>query len=809
MQTGGGGAKRTRSMILWERLREKRERHEPIIMRESFCLRRASILRNDYADQLNMTKTELSYFDKYIKAMRLSRTGNIPVYYQQNVYDEKCSVSSYLGSRHIGRMFGKDVKGNPINCAQSMKRIIRNTLFHDQYVEIDMVNCHPTIMVNMFEHVAAPYLLSYVENREAVFTKYPEIPPLVFKKVVGALLCNCSDYFGLHGDMASHHLQTVRQCRFFSALRCDIANIHDELKRMYPDYTKMIHADKDCKNPLGRTMAIFLQDIENDILMTMVDYIQHHCENTCDNLVLIYDALLVPKDVIDDPPSFLERLEKVIHEKFGFVIKLAIKDMTDPIITIDGEGSEDDDDDDEKVRAMDLSYLEWKAVFERNHYNLENPFSYVWVDHGDRQYFPQTKFVNEVCAEHPKEYLKEWIADPNKRKIRKEVFAPPPSILSCQGAFNMYDGLQAESIDLVPDNSVMELTERVRYHLWALGGGTKDSYVYLVNYLSLLVQKPGILMKVALAFRSVQGTGKDSFFSFIGESIIGHRYFTQAAQMSELFGDVHHTAIVDKLLVVVSEASRNDVKSVMNRLKSFITAPTVSYRPLYMPLMTRGNFASVVIFGQDQQFLQIEGDDRRFAVFSPLAHIANKTEYFKPLIRDYDNPKVARAFYQYLLSHDISGFHASADRPMTTERMSMISFNSKLFRVFLYKCIDTLYHEFTLDNDTFTTERSFRIQRSMLHTRYQEWADSTYTARAADFTMKKCFLSDLHAEIGYHQYVDDNGNMVFPIKMSNCSNVKWIKVMIDKVMEKYKKEFVDDADKSTQDDKWENLKDLQ
>lgn len=320
------------------------------------------------------------------------------------------------------------------------------------------------------------------------------------------------------------------------------------------------------------------------------------------------------------------------------------------------------------------------------------------------------------------------------------------------------------------------------------------------------VQRPGYLPKVSLAFRSIQGTGKDSFFAFIGEKILGSQYYIQAPQAADLFSDRHSKSIIHKLLVVVSEVSRNDLKSVMNQMKSFITAPQVTYRPLYCPPMKSDNFAAVVLFGQDQQFLQIESDDRRFAVFSTLSQFANQEDHFRPLHKDYQNPEVARAFYQYLLSQDIQDFNPVSERPMTQERRSMMQFSIKPFRLFLLKRIDEMYEQYNEDSATFTTVKSFVVQRRDLRDKFNDWIQESglYSTRDYNSTYKM-FFSDLNAIVTEMTVYDsETKTYTYPINVLKVRGMVVVKFLYEAVKAKLQKDYPENVAYEV-DTTWEDV----
>lgn len=753
---------RQREINLWMRLIDNPVELQVYRCKDIIDLKKAQAIY-DYV----IKEEDKKRFKGYIDIIRLQHC----FIYKQN--DLEC-ISSYRGASQVGRRYCKPEKGTSFT-VQTISKEVRNTLYGDNYIEIDIINALPTILYHYFGHLGLPYLERYVNDRDNFINSIDGVPADIVKK---AVIMSLGTGKTVSQDSIQYKDQLLAS-NFLNRLRFDHQDILDCLKTSYPDFYNSYRRSKGNVNGL---IFLFANDVETYIMDILVKYFM---DKNVVSLPLVFDAVYIPRGTIEDLSALLSELTSIVEAKIGITIKF--KATLDFIDVIDFESQGID------ITSVDGGqfYDDWKNEFDKTHYIITNPLVYAWVSpDGESQYFQLSKFTNEVCAEENKDYVKDWIADPTKRKYVREVFHPPPVVTS-EDYKNLYSGLKAEGIDAVMEQDVMLLTSRVRHQLYVLSGGSRDSYTYLVKYLALRVQKPGFLPKVSLAFRSIQGTGKDSFFAFIGEKILGSQYYVQAPQAADLFSDRHSKSIIHKLLVVVSEVSRNDLKSVMNQMKSFITAPQVTYRPLYCPPMKSDNFAAVILFGQDQQFLQIESDDRRFAVFSTLSQFANQEEHFRPLHRDYQDPKVARAFYQYLMDQDISEFNPVSERPMTQERRSMMQFSIKPFRLFLLKKIDEMYEQYNEDSATFTTVRSFIIQRRDLRDKFNDWIQESglYSSRDHNSTYKM-FFSDLNAIVTEMTVYDSHSKIyTYPINVLKIRGVVVVKFLYETVKDKLQKDY--------------------
>lgn len=771
---------RPREVNLWRRLIDNPVELQPYSCKDIVDLRKAQAVL-DYV----IKDEDKKRFKAYVDNIKLQR----PFIYKQNDLD---AVPSYAGARQVGRRYCKIDKGTGFT-VQTISKQVRNTLYGDNYLEIDIANALPSIIHHYFGHLGLPYLERYISDREEFLHSIDGVPPHVVKK---AVITSIGTGKTVSQDCIQYRDQLLAS-NFLNRLRFDHSDVLEGIKSLYPEF---YNSYRRMKGNINGIVFLFANDVETMVIDVIVKYFQ---DNNIISTPLVFDAIYIPKAAVENVTELLDTLTQLISNKLGLTLSLkATIDFNDKI--------------DFDAHGIDLStvdggqfYDSWKEEFEKTHYIITNPLIYAWISpDGESQYFQLSKFVNEVCAEENKDYVKDWIADPSKKKYIREVFHPPP-VNTSDAYKNLFTGLAAESLEEVPEDKVLSLTNRVRHQLYVLSGGSRESYVYLIKYLALRVQKPGLLPKVSLAFRSIQGTGKDSFFAFIGEKIIGTQYYVQAPQAADLFSDRHSKSIIHKLLVVVSEVSRNDLKSVMNQMKSFITAPHVSYRPLYCPPMKSDNFAAVVLFGQDQQFLQIESDDRRFAVFSTLAQFANNEEHFRPLHQDYQNPQVARAFYQYLMSQDIGGFSATSERPMTQERRSMMQFSIKPFRLFLLKNIDEMYEQYNEDSATFTTIKSFSIQRRDLRDRFSDWVQGSglYSARESGSTYKM-FFSELNAFVTEMTVYDEHSRTyTYPVNVTKIRGMVYVKFLYERVKEKLQRDYPENIAYEV-NTTWEDVKHL-
>lgn len=811
--------KRARIEREWRRIMDFRQHHAPLVFIDDPPVEILERICESHIDHLSLNEDEIKKLMGWVEAVKRASGSGKRVFYQQNDYTrahDHLPKGTYSGSLLLGRMFAKTRTGAALLRSQGVKKIIRNTLYRDTHHDIDIVNCHPTIAASMFCHLEIPTLKDYVERRDEILQDLQDVSALVkderntaksipadiVKKAVGAVLNNAGPSCGLYGDNVQY-ARAIQHVPLFAKLRTERAAIYKDISTRYAGFyelARQLASMSGSMNVDGKAFSLFVQDVENEIILCMVNKIKDMFRGKdVDNLILVFDGFLIPKHLVEDIDALIKTLQDHVREAMDIDIKLAEKPM-DPFI----EGCQ--------VRNAPvmvdtgITYDAWKMEFEKVHYRLEFPSCYAHVGRHQTSYYNITKFTNEVCVEHDKEYVKEWIQSKDKRKYHCERFAPYPRKAE-DDELNTFSSLHAESLPAVPDEDVENLVKPILYHIKILSGGINQNYEYFLKWIARRVQLPGVLPLVGLAIRSVEGTGKDSFFAFLGKKIIGEKYFTQAPDLSSIFADKHSMATKDKLLVVISECTRHDTNSQRQKLKSFMTATTVKYRPLYIEEMVRDNYCAVVMFGQDQQFLNLDGDDRRFVVMDSLPIHANDQSYFAELMPLFESDKVARAFYQFLCKQDLGGFVPSKDRPMTMARKNMVGFSARPFYVFLKEFIPE-FNEISNPIGAVAIQETFTVSRSLLFDKYQDFVTTVYPKFKDDLCQKRKFLSEVRtlvndaivmvkggaSETKGGEEIPETLEPYYPFRMVKIRGEEKIKIDVARMMEFIKRYVPDDDD---------------
>lgn len=233
-------------------------------------------------------------------------------------------------SNGYGRMFSH--RGLSL---QSLPREIRHTISNELYVDIDIVNCHPNLLIQYAEknNLRCKYIKLYSDNREDFFKKFKNECNLdrdYIKKSILAIL---------NGSPGKSILKKTNNNRLFKKLIKEVEAIHTYIYDNEKEYRKI--GDKNALqkqknggfyNPKGSTCNVMLCDIENKILNCMINYLQEN-QYINNDVVLVFDGFMMLREHLlnKDIENIMRELETEVYEQLKYNIQLTVKMMNQTI----------------------------------------------------------------------------------------------------------------------------------------------------------------------------------------------------------------------------------------------------------------------------------------------------------------------------------------------------------------------------------------------------------------------------------------------------------------------------------------------
>lgn len=561
-----------------------------------------------------------------------------------------CSTNALykLSNTTIGRMGYGRYYSSPMGL-ERLEKQIRGTLCRGLYDDVDIVNCHPTLIVQYAKehhHLEMPHLTHYTMNREAVFAllkkefylSKEEVKIYLLKIMYGGLPPTLFDYepFLKNIDVApklfediKHEIDILVQCII---VKGDHADLHSTLKK-----------DKG-KNLNGRFLSLLIQREERMCLDAMI---KSFMEKGLSPDVLAYDGCMI-RGVGSATPEILAHAEKAVFDATGYTIKLLVKPQDyfeDSALIATREKDEDE-------------YQAMKTKWERDHFycqpsNTICEVKLCKINHYDLAHATEA-FNGWTIKEDEKTilFLEKWRKDASRRIVENFVNKMPedcaPNECSLFKGF-AYQQLQVE----------ISKEEQLQYTtLWndLLGAVCNDEAVqmaYVERYFAHALQRPFERPDVALIFCShQQGTGKDTVVMIL-KRIIGEGHFahyTAVEEYWEKFDPQKEGAIIQYM----EEGEDNFSKGRIGAYKARITSPTTNINLKGKNPYTIPNFSRQIMTTQKPNSIKIEDTDRRsnLIMCSPRLRTADWVT-IQRMVRD---PKFLYTIATHLTSISLDGW---------------------------------------------------------------------------------------------------------------------------------------------------------
>lgn len=215
---------------------------------------------------------------------------------------------------------------NPVKTLglHSINRKIRHTITKDILIDIDIVNAHPTILLQICKKYNYPckYLNDYVFNRDVIINKYinkynitkHDVKQLFIMLINGASFNKwLSDNNLIDNDEFLENFNNEMKC-----ISREVIKHNNELNK----YIKTIKGN----NKANTVIAYYLQTIECYILEEIFNYcrINGIISNVC---VLSNDGIMIPTNNYYD--GLLDEFKNIIYDKLHLDITFKIKPLND------------------------------------------------------------------------------------------------------------------------------------------------------------------------------------------------------------------------------------------------------------------------------------------------------------------------------------------------------------------------------------------------------------------------------------------------------------------------------------------------
>jgi hypothetical protein len=210
----------------------------------------------------------------------------------------------------------------------------------------------------------------------------------------------------------------------------------------------------------------------------------------------------------------------------------------------------------------------------------------------------------------------------------------------------------------------------------------------LLDWLAFNVQYPGEKILYAVVLEGSQGTGK-SLFGYVMKRLLGSHNVNSST--NETLHEPFTNWAKHCQLVIVEELMGYKRQELMNKLKPFITEPTVQIRDMYRPAYAQPNRFNFFAFTNHKDAIQLTKDDRRYCLLKKTTE-KRPDSYIRKLWKWVKKPENLSAMLYELEHRDLSCFDRYADAPMTEEKAALIEASAPKLQQWLKVRIEEVQH---------------------------------------------------------------------------------------------------------------------
>lgn len=259
-----------------------------------------------------------------------------------------------------------------------------------------------------------------------------------------------------------------------------------------------------------------------------------------------------------------------------------------------------------------------------------------------------------------------WLKSKQGRRYNRLVYAMPGSRM--QAAPDDYNGWQGFSIE--PKKGDWSLNQR--HILDIICAGHDEHYMWVMNWLAALVQKPGRHAWTAIVLRGGQGTGKGHFAQTMVGSLFGPQQYLHILGAGQLTAEFNEH-LSGKAYIFADESTWGGDPRAASKLKGLVTEDTIPIHRKFLKMVEEDSALHIIIASNNEWPIPVEHDDRRFSVLDVLDTVKQNDAHFGRLRAELKTGGLAAMLYD-LMEYDVN--ERLLRSPLLTDAKSEIAAQS-------------------------------------------------------------------------------------------------------------------------------------
>ena len=587
--------------------------------------------------------------------------------FKKNLYDmlqHKGKVNRkycFVGTKQYGRRYCSGL--------QSLKKVFRGALCKGISTDIDVVNCHPSILeyICLTYNIDCSCLKTYNANREKYLEKMMAVEKISREEAKEAFLIATN----------TQYQQRKYQFSFYTSYDNEMKEIQQELMKL--DDFKEMKEDAKKENKAGSFVNLVMCKYENEILENIIECVS---SKSLEIQTLMFDGLTIYGDHYNNP-SLLMDIEEYLAKTWNFQIKLSYKEHMDEIIIK------------KEVKEV-LCYKDVKTWFEKKHLKVGK--FYLKEEEGGiviiftRKEFADTYEHLPCIKENLKEdsFTSEWFRDMNIRRLDKmDIY--PNNLLCPKDTYNLWIPFVGEQYGVYEhkQEAIDLFYKQINY----LCDHHKESFEFVIIWLAHMIQYAEN-KSVMLVFVGKQGSAKTWLILLLQKMLGIHKVLVTSEPSRDVWG--HFNSLMkDAFLVNLNEISRKEFVGAEGRIKQLITEPIFTFHDKGKSAINLKSYHRFLGTTNDEEAVPSHEGDRRSVIIrssdeiiingSDTAEVKKtKQDYFDQLYGMLEDDDAIMSVYNELKQiKNIPSMISKTIMPLTNFQSEMQALNRDSVELFL------------------------------------------------------------------------------------------------------------------------------
>eukprot|EP01045_Picozoa_sp_COSAG04_P023362 COSAG04_NODE_2765_length_3621_cov_47.223169_2_plen_897_part_00 len=303
-------------------------------------------------------------------------------------------VEVAYSNSELGRLEAKmtHLKKNEV-CATQMNlwNVMKAVGCKDIYTDVDINNCHPTLLCQLFKHEKCPteYLSMYVQDRDKLMAQMG-VTKHAIKALMFGLIYN-SGHFNEKKWMKEHGVKQMP--RLFYDMQHEVQNNTAKVLEKYHEFRQLAKKRKQPGywNLDGSALSYLAQQMEKTCLLSMYDFMEQEGWTVG---ALIHDGMHVEGKV---PPEVLSQCSGHVFDSTGLRVKLETKPFEDYEDRLESIHIVEDDYEASQIvlKAMESSEHDLVVSRGRMYFREDDLYTVDASKHHDDIQAPLMNYINQ------------------------------------------------------------------------------------------------------------------------------------------------------------------------------------------------------------------------------------------------------------------------------------------------------------------------------------------------------------------------------------------------------------------------------